>query len=330
MIRFHGDTMTNNNILIEKYRPQNLSEIAGQDEIVKRLKRYVKNKNVPHLLFSGISGTGKTCSVIAMAKELYGNEWQGNVTEINASDDRGIDVIRNRVKKFAGTKAIGDSSDIQFKIIFLDEADALTPDAQGALRRTMEQYTNSCRFILSCNYPSQIIEPIQDRCSIYQFKKINSKDIIERLKYISTQEKYTITQEALEALSYTCDGSLRKAVGMLETSMLTANNNLVTINDIYNVSYIEPKVIETIIKKALVGEFLTSSILIENVLTNGTPARDILKQMMTRLQDLPIDNKLKIDISIIIGDASWKIRQDNELTMLKWTLANISKIGNMK
>jgi len=322
--------MVNNDILIEKYRPNKLDDIVGQNEIIRRLKRYVKNRNVPHLLFSGPAGVGKTAATIAMAKELYGVGWQSNVMEINASDDRGIDVIRNKIKNYAGTKAIGDSNDIQFKIVFLDESDALTADAQGALRRTMERYTNSCRFILSCNYPSQIIEPIVSRCSVYQFKKINSQSMIERLKYIALQEKYTITQEALEAIVYISDGDARKAVGSLDNATLTANNNTITINDIYQVSYIEPQTIQNIIKKALSGEFLASSILIEKLLMNGVSSRDILKQIMQRVQELTIDDKMKVDISVIIGDTSWRINVTNEETMLKWMIAKIVKLGSVK
>ena len=322
--------MVNNDILIEKYRPNKLDDIVGQNEIIRRLKRYVKNRNVPHLLFSGPAGVGKTAATIAMAKELYGVGWQSNVMEINASDDRGIDVIRNKIKNYAGTKAIGDSNDIQFKIVFLDESDALTADAQGALRRTMERYTNSCRFILSCNYPSQIIEPIVSRCSVYQFKKINSQSMIERLKYIALQEKYTITQEALEAIVYISDGDARKAVGSLDNATLTANNNTITINDIYQVSYIEPQTIQNIIKKALSGEFLASSILIEKLLMNGVSSRDILKQIMQRVQELTIDDKMKVDISVIIGDTSWRINVTNEETMLKWMIAKIVKLGSTK
>lgn len=324
--------MINNNILIEKYRPNKLDEVIGQNEIIRRLKRYVKNRNVPHLLFSGDAGTGKTTATIAMVKELYGSEWKSNFMELNAGDENGINVIRNKVKSYAGTKAIGDSDDIQFKIIFLDEADALTEEAQGALRRTMERYTNSCRFVLSCNYPSQIIEPIVSRCAVYQFKKIEPKDIIERIKYIVSQEKYTITSEAFEAIAYASDGDLRKAVSMLETSILTVDENtrIITINDIYNVSYIEPRTIENIIKKALLGEFLSSSILIENLLSTGVSSRDILKQMMKRAQELTIDDKIKVDISVIIGDTAWKINVTNEEIMLKWMLANITKLGSIK
>jgi replication factor C small subunit len=316
-------------MLTEKYRPNKLDEIIGQNEIVRRLKRYVKNRNVPHLLFSGLSGTGKTTATIAMAKEIYGSEWQSNFLEINASDDRGIDVIRNKVKNYAATKAIGDSNDVQFKIVFLDESDALTPDAQGALRRTMEKYNLSCRFILSCNYLSKIIEPIISRCAVYQFKKIDTQSIMEKCKYIATQEKYTITLEALEAIAYSSDGDLRKAVGTLETSLLTVENNIITIDDIYKVSYIEPQIIQNIIKKALSGEFLASSLLIENLMSNGSSSNEILKQMMSKITDLTINDKMKIDIAVIIGDTSWRTNVTNEEIMLKWMIAKIAKLGSV-
>src|SRR3989344_2344760 len=133
----------------EKYRPLTLDEVSGQELIVKSLKSFVKNKSLQHLLFVGPAGTGKTTCAIAVARELFGENWRQNILELNASDERGIDVIRNKVKTFARTKAFGD---VPFKLIYLDESDALTQEAQQALRRTMENYTKTCRFILSCNY----------------------------------------------------------------------------------------------------------------------------------------------------------------------------------
>ncbi|HDJ96743.1 MAG TPA: AAA family ATPase, partial [Candidatus Aenigmarchaeota archaeon] len=146
----------------EKYRPKTFDDIINQEHVVKRLKAFVKEKNIPHMLFAGPAGTGKTTSALVLARELYGNAWRQNVYELNASDARGIDVIRSQVKEFARMKAIGE---VPFKIIILDEADNMTPDAQQALRRIMEDYTNVTRFILLCNYSSKIIDPIQSRCA---------------------------------------------------------------------------------------------------------------------------------------------------------------------
>ena len=150
----------------EKYRPKKLKEIIGQKPITDRLQKFLVERDLPHLLFAGPAGTGKTTAIIAFANELFGDNFQGNFLELNASDQRGIDVIRNRVKSFARTRPLGD---VPFKIISLDEADSLTRDAQHALRRTMERYVTSCRFCLICNYSSRIIDPIQSRCAVFRF-----------------------------------------------------------------------------------------------------------------------------------------------------------------
>ncbi|HJJ55254.1 MAG TPA: replication factor C small subunit, partial [Methanocorpusculum sp.] len=154
-------------IWIEKYRPRKLDEVVGQKEIVDRLKLYASSKSLPHLLFTGSAGIGKTTCAVALAREMFGDTWSMNFRELNASDERGIDVVRTQIKQFARTSPLGDA---EFKVLFLDEADALTNDAQAALRRTMENYAETCRFILSCNYSSKIIDPIQSRCAIYRFK----------------------------------------------------------------------------------------------------------------------------------------------------------------
>src|SRR5512137_2995531 len=179
-------------IWIEKYRPQNLADIVGQDEIVERLASYVRTKNLPHLLFTGSAGVGKTTASVTLAKEFFGDTWQMNFRELNASDERGIDVVRNQIKQFARTTPLGDAS---FKILFLDEADALTTDAQAALRRTMESYAQTCRFILSCNYASKIIDPIQSRCAIYRFKPLGADAVKEEICRIAGKEGLTITKE---------------------------------------------------------------------------------------------------------------------------------------
>ena len=156
-------------IWIEKWRPKNFEDIIGQEAIVRRVKAMVEQKSIPHLLFTGPAGSGKTSLSLVIAKQLYGNSWRENFLELNASDDRGIDVVRNTIKDFARTKSIGD---VPFKIIYLDECDSLTKEAQQALRRTMENYAAVTRFVLSCNYSSKIIDPIQSRCTIFRFRGI--------------------------------------------------------------------------------------------------------------------------------------------------------------
>ena len=201
-------------IWVEKYRPKILDDIVGQDNIIERLKAYVKTKNVPHLIFAGPAGIGKTTSALALAREVFGEEfWKQNFHELNASDERGIGIIRGKIKDFARTAPIGET---QIKIIFLDEADSLTPDAQAALRRTIEKYTRICRFILSVNYSSKIIEPIQSRCAVFRFKPIKAEDIKKYMRKIATKEKLEITSDGLETLIFISRGDLRKAINILQ------------------------------------------------------------------------------------------------------------------
>ncbi len=176
-------------IWIEKYRSRNFEDIIGQKTIVKRVKAMVDKKSIPHLLFTGPAGTGKTSLALVIAKQLYGSSWRENFLELNASDDRGIDVVRNTIKDFAKTKSIGD---VSFKIIYLDECDSLTKEAQQALRRTMENYASATRFILSCNYSSKIIDPIQSRCTIFRFKGIAKEDVLEYIENIAKKENLNI------------------------------------------------------------------------------------------------------------------------------------------
>ena len=174
-----------NGIWTEKYRPSKFSELVGQDNTAKRVEALTNSMNIPHMLFAGPAGTGKSTLALIVVKELYGENWKENYLELNASDERGIQVVRDKVKNFARTKSLGN---IPFKIIFLDEADALTPEAQQALRRTMENYSATCRFILSCNYSSKIIDPIQSRCAIFRFKLLEKKDIERVIIKIAEQE----------------------------------------------------------------------------------------------------------------------------------------------
>jgi len=217
-------------IWVEKYRPRTLSDIVDQEEVVTRLKGYVERKNIPHLLFAGPPGTGKTASAIALARDLFGGDWRDNFIEMNASDERGIDVVRHKIKEFARTAPIN----APFKIIFLDEADALTADAQAALRRTMEMYSKICRFILSCNYISRIIEPIQSRCAVFKFRPVPPEAMKKRLLEICKNEGLEITEDGLEALIYISGGDFRKAINALQGA--AALNKVIDADTIYQIT----------------------------------------------------------------------------------------------
>jgi len=191
----------------EKHRPDTLDEIVGQEKIVGRLKAFVEEGTIPHLMFGGPAGTGKTTSAISLAKDLYGDEWKQNFMETNASDERGIDVVRDRIKDFARTKPVN----AEYKIIFLDEADALTSDAQQALRRTMEQFSDNCRFILSCNYSSKIIDPIQSRCAVFRFNRLEEEDVKKYIKRIAEEGRLQSIGRSSESSSTSCRRRSKKS-----------------------------------------------------------------------------------------------------------------------
>ncbi|MEM4946624.1 MAG: replication factor C small subunit, partial [Thermosphaera sp.] len=197
----------------EKYRPRTLDDVVNQSEIVLRLKKFVSEKNMPHLLFSGPPGTGKTTMAHCLAHDLYGENYRQYMLELNASDERGIDVIRSKVKEFARTRVVGE---VPFKIILLDEADNMTADAQQALRRLMELYTVSTRFILIANYPSKIIEPIQSRTAVFRFTPLKKEDVVERLRYICNNEKVVCRDDALTTIYELSEGDMRRAINILQ------------------------------------------------------------------------------------------------------------------
>jgi replication factor C subunit 2/4 len=209
--------MNKSNSWVEKYRPSNLDEISAQSNVVKSLKATLQTKNIPHLIFFGPSGCGKTSTILALSKELFGSDnYSDRIIELNASDERGINVIREKIKTYAkqSVKIIKDAP--PWKIIILDEADTMTPDSQFALRRIMEQYSKITRFCILCNYHNKIIDPIISRCSLFRFKPIESDEIIKKLKYISEKEGLNCSEKLLEKIVEICRGDLRKAINLLQ------------------------------------------------------------------------------------------------------------------
>jgi len=192
-----------------------VGDIKGQKAIVDRLKAYAESRTFPHLLFAGPPGTGKTTAALALTKDVFGEGYRINLLEMNASDERKLESIRTKVKQFART---APSPGTTFKVIFLDEADALTPDAQGALRRIMEQNAETCRFILSCNYSSKIIEPIQSRCAVFRFRPLAEDQVLEMVTSVAANEGINLEEEAAVAIAHVSLGDLRKAITSLQVA----------------------------------------------------------------------------------------------------------------
>ncbi|RLF53637.1 MAG: replication factor C small subunit [Thermoplasmata archaeon] len=291
-------------IWIEKYRPKNLDEVVGQDEIVERLKAYVKAKNVPHLLFAGPAGTGKTTCALALCRELFGENWKQNFNELNASDERGIGIIRGKIKDFARTAPIGKAD---FKIIFLDEADSLTADAQAALRRTIEKYSHICRFILSVNYSSKIIEPIQSRCTVFRFSPIRDEDIKKYIQRIASAEKIEITPDGFEALVFISKGDLRKAINVLQVG--ASLNKKITAEVLYETSATaKPEDVKALINTALSGNFMAArNQLYDLLIKYGLSGEDIVKQIHQTIFDLTIPDESKIKLIERTGETEFRL-----------------------
>jgi len=293
----------------EKYRPKTLDEIVNQESIVSRLKAFVKSENLPNLLFAGPAGTGKTTASLCVARELFGENWRQNYMELNASDERGIDVIRNKVKNFARTRTLGK---VPFKIISLDEADALTPEAQQALRRTMENYTNTCRFILICNYSSSIIDPIQSRCAVFRFSKLERKKVKELLGRIIKEEKLDITDDAIEAIIDIAQGDLRRVVNLLQST--AAMGKKITKDLVYEATaQARPEDIREMVQLSLNGKFEEARKKLYLLLVEkGVAGEDIIKGIHREIFDLDIDEKRKVELIEKVGEFEFRLNEGGD------------------
>jgi replication factor C small subunit len=320
--------MENYNIWTEKYRPSKFEEVVGQEEIVKRVQGLTKSLNIPHLLFAGPAGTGKSTLALIVVKELFGDSWRENYLELNASDERGIDVVRQKVKDFARTKAIGD---VPFKVIFLDEADALTKEAQQALRRTMENFTGTCRFIMSCNYSSKIIDPIQSRCAIFRFKLLEKKDIEKRIKLIAEKEGLQIDDKTIESLYEGSEGDCRRVINLLQAgssiSLIISTELIQTL-----LSTAKPADIRIVLEYALSGDFVRSKEkLLDVMLRESISGTDIIKSIQKEIWNLQIEDELKVRLTEKTGEVEFRLVEgSDEFIQLEALLASFVLAGRGK
>jgi len=315
-------------IWTERYRPKDLDDVVGQKHITERLKAYVKSRNMPHLLLTGPAGTGKTTCSLALAKEMFGDQWKGNFIELNASDERGIDVVRGKIKEFARTAPLGEA---EFKIIFMDEADALTSDAQAALRRTMERYSKICRFILSCNYASKIIDPIQSRCAVFRFSPITSEAVKEYLMKVVTNEKIKIDDKALDALVHVARGDMRRAINSLQVAASTGK--AITIDIIYQTTGMaQPAEVMKMLETALSGKFIEARDKLDEIMiTYGLSGQDVIKQIHSSLFDLTVTESERVRMIDKTGDIEFRIVEgSNERIQLEALLAYLVMLGGSK
>lgn len=302
--------MTNKSgIWTEKYRPSIFSEVVGQDNIVKRVESLTNSLNIPHLLFAGPAGTGKSTLALIIVKELFKDNWRENYLELNASDERGINVIREKVKNFARTKSLGN---VSFKVIFLDEADALTPEAQQALRRTMENYSNTCRFILSCNYSSKIIDPIQSRCAIFRFKLLEKKDVERVIQRIAEKEELMINPEAIEIIYEGSEGDCRRCINILQsTASISPSITPELVSTI--ISNTKPKDIKVVLDYAISGDFQKArERLLDVMLKESISGQDVIKAIQKEIWNLPVEPEIKVKLTEKTGEAEFRIIEGSD------------------
>lgn len=308
---------------VEKYRPRQVSDVAYQEEVVRTLTNTLETGNLPHLLFYGPPGTGKTSTALAIARQLFGPElYKTRVLELNASDDRGINVVRTKIKDFAGVAvgagAIGFPSP-PFKIIILDEADSMTEDAQNALRRTMETHSRVTRFCFICNYVSRIIEPLASRCAKFRFKPLLNDIMSQRIEFICGEEGLTLDSGAMNMLSKVSEGDLRRAITCLQSAARLYGSHITTDHIVYVSGVIPDSVIEGLLKACRSGAFDRAQAAVADVIAEGYPVAQILSQLYDIIvvaEDITDEQKSRICERMAQSDKCLVDRADEYLQLL--------------
>ena len=325
--------MSQNDLMwIEKYRPRTLDEVVNQRESVDGIRALLKTPaTMPHLLFSGPPGTGKSTMALCIARQLMGEGFRRLVLELNASDERGIGVVRERIKGFSQVIQTAPSG-VQYGLVILDECDEMTRDAQTALRRIMETSSRTCRFILICNYQSGIIEPIQSRCSIFRFRQLEKREAISYMKSICKVENVTADQDVLERLFELSEGDLRRAINALQVAATSSKAGKL---DLAQLSKIAPEdegdSVRTMLLAAVQGNFLKArDQMYELMGKRGMSGREIIRtanREIVRLSEL--DTRKQVEAVRLLGEYDFRLSQGaNEDIQLSAMLAQISLLGS--
>ena len=285
---------------VEKYRPRTVNEVSHQDEVVSVLKKCLDGDDIPNFLFYGPPGTGKTSTILALTRQMFGKEFSNRVLDLNASDERGIQVVRDKIKNFAqlavSAKTVGGVRIPGIKMVILDEADSMTNAAQSALRRTMEKFTKTTRFCLICNYVSRIIAPITSRCAKFRFKPLDTTVLDDRLQHICKEENVTCADDVIEVIRKVSGGDLRKAITYLQSSARLKLDEEVTAQDIHDIAGVVPQsVVEQVLKLVKSGNNTKLQRGIEDMMYDAYSASQILEQLHDMvLEDVSLPDKQKV------------------------------------
>ena len=314
---------------VEKYRPFKLDDIVNQKEIIESLKNLMKESaEMPHLLFTGPAGVGKTTTALCMSRQLLGEDWKRDTLELNASDERGIKMVRERVKEFAAVIKIRttERDERKFRIIILDEADEMTSEAQTALRRIIEDSSETTRFVIICNYLSQIIEPIQSRCAIFRFKRIEKDTVEDHLKWLCKKEGIKYDDKAISQIFDSTNGDLRHSINILQSASVMGSISV--SNVLASLGLTGKSKVNDIIKLAMSGKFNDARIkLLELTAVYGMSEFDFLKYAYEAVYSLKLAHPE--DFASLIAEYDYRLTHgshpDIQLTAF---LAQLSRIGS--